>query len=90
MKRNAKGGGSIRQREDGTWEARCTINGKRRYFYADRQSDALKAMRQALASADNGTFIEPSKMTMEQWLNTWLEEYIKPSVKPLTYSAYKT
>lgn len=90
MKRNAKGGGSVRQREDGTWEARCTINGKRRSFYGERQSDALKAMRQALASADNGTFIEPSKMTMEQWLNTWLEEYIKPSVKPLTYSAYKT
>ena len=89
MKRNAKGGGSVRQREDGTWEARCTINGKRRSFYGERQSDALKAMRQALASADNGTFTEPSKMKVEEWMNIWLEEYIKPSVKPLTYSTYK-
>lgn len=88
--RNAKGGGSVRQREDGTWEARCTINGKRRSFYGDRQSDALKAMRTALAAADNGSFIEPSKMTVGAWLELWLEEYIKPSTKPLTYAAYKS
>ena len=90
MKRNAKGGGSIRQREDGTWEARCTINGKRRSFYGKKQSEVLKEMRAAQSSADNGTFVEPSKMTVEQWMSTWLEEYVKPSVKPLTYSAYKT
>lgn len=42
-KRNARGNGSIRQRENGTWEALCTINGVRRSFYGDKQSDALKA-----------------------------------------------
>lgn len=26
--RNARGNGSVRQRENGTWEARCIINGK--------------------------------------------------------------
>ena len=89
MKRNAKGGGSIRQREDGTWEARCTINGKRRSFYADRQSDALKAMRQALSAADNGTFTEPSKMTLQEWIGVWLNEYVKPFTKQSTYYSYK-
>lgn len=88
--RNAKGGGSVRQRDDGKWEARCTINGKRRSFYGDRQSDVLKAMRAAQSAADVGAFIEPSKMTIEQWVTAWLEEYIKPSSKPLTYSAYKS
>lgn len=88
--RNAKGGGSVRQREDGKWEARCTINGKRRSFYGNRQSDVLKAMRAAQSAADVGAFIEPSKMTIEQWVTAWLEEYIKPSSKPLTYSAYKS
>ena len=28
-------------------------------------------------------------MKVEEWMNIWLEEYIKPSVKPLTYSTYK-
>lgn len=87
--RNAKGGGSVRQRDDGTWEARCTINGKRRSFYGAKQSEALKAMRAALSSADNGTYVEPSKMTLAEWADAWLEVYVKTSTKQSTYYAYK-
>ncbi len=88
--RNAKGGGSVRQRDNGTWEARCTINGKSKSFYGKRQSDALKAMRAALAASDEGVYFEPKKFTLSQWLDIWLNEYVQPSVKPLTYAAYKT
>lgn len=88
--RNAKGGGSVRQRENGTWEARCTINGKRRSFYGDRQSDVLKAMRAALAASDAGVYFEPKKITLEKWMEIWLNEYAQPSVKPLTYAAYRS
>lgn len=87
--RNAKGGGSVRQRENGTWEARCTINGKRRSFYGDRQSDVLKAMRAAQSAADVGAFIEPSKMTLAEWIDAWLEVYVKTSTKQSTYYSYK-
>ena len=89
MKRNAKGGGSVRQREDGTWEARCTINGKRRSFYGERQSEVVKAMRFALSSADNGTYNEPTKMTLQEWTEVWLNEYVMPFTKQSTYYAYK-
>ncbi len=88
--RNAKGGGSVRQRDNGTWEARCTINGKRRSFYGDRQSDALKAMRAALAASDSGVYFEPKKTTVEKWMEIWLNEYVQPSVKPLTYASYRS
>lgn len=88
--RNAKGGGSVRQRDNGTWEARCTINGKRRSFYGDRQSDVLKAMRAALAASDAGVYFEPKKITLEKWMEIWLNEYAQPSVKPLTYAAYRS
>ena len=87
--RNAKGGGSVRQRDDGTWEARCTINGKRRSFYGTKQSEVVKAMRSALSSADNGTYTEPSKMTFAEWADAWLEVYVKTSTKQSTYYAYK-
>lgn len=88
--RNAKGGGSVRQREDGKWEARCTINGKSKSFYGKRQADALKAMRAALSASDEGTYCEPKKFTLSQWLDIWLNEYVQPSVKPLTYAAYRS
>ena len=84
-KRNAKGGGSVRQREDGRWEARCTIAGKRRSFYADTQKEVLKQMRQAQKSGDEGTFVEPSRLTVGQWVDIWLEEYYKQTVKRSTY-----
>ena len=87
-KRNAKGVGTIRKREDGRWEARCTINNKRRSFYADTQKEALKLMRNALKSEDEGTFIEPSKLTVGQWLPIWLEVYERPQVRYSSYEAH--
>lgn len=76
--RNAKGNGSVRQRENGTWEARCTINGKRVSFYGEKQAEALKAMRAAQKSADDGAYFEPKRITLEKWLEMWLDEYVKP------------
>ena len=88
--RNAKGNGSVRQRENGTWEARCTINGKRVSFYGEKQAEVLKTMRAAQKSADDGAYFEPAKISLEKWLYTWLNEYIKPSTKPLTFSTYES
>lgn len=87
--RNAKGGGSVRQRDDGKWEARCTINGKRRSFYGNKQSEVVKAMRAALSSSDNGTYTEPTKMTLQEWTEVWLNEYVMPFTKQSTYYSYK-
>ena len=84
-KRNAKGGGSVRQRANGKWEARCTINGKTRSFYADKQADALKLMRDAQKAVDDQTYVEPSKLTVGEWLDIWLEDYYKPTVTPNSY-----
>lgn len=88
--RNAKGNGSIRQRENGTWEARCTIDGKRRSFYGEKQADVVKAMRAAQKASDDGTYFEPTRLTVAKWLDIWLTEYIEPSCKPLTFSTYKS
>lgn len=85
-KRNVKGNGNVRQREDGTWEARCVINGKRRSFYADKQSEALKKMRAAQKEGDKGQFLDPNKITVGKWLDIWLEEYSKPSIRSTTYA----
>ena len=89
-KRNARGNGSVRQRENGTWEGRCTINGKRKSFYGEKQTDVLKAMRAAQKSADDGAYFDTKNITLSKWLETWLSEYIKPSCKPLTLSTYES
>ncbi len=86
--------GSIRQRPDGRWEARYTVgrdpgSGQqiRRSVYGSTQDEVRKALRQATTAIDEGTYMEPSKMTVSQWLNTWHAEYIG-SVKPATVASY--
>lgn len=89
-KRAPKGQGTIRRRADGRYEGRVTINGERKSFFGDKQGDVVKTMRAAKKAADDGTYFQPAKMTVSAWLDTWLKEYVEPSVKPLTHAAYAT
>lgn len=87
---NAKNSGTVRQRPDGRWEARATVGGKRRSFYGDKQSDVVKAMRAALKASDDGAYFEPTRLTVGEWLDTWLKEYAAQSLKTLSLSTYES
>lgn len=93
--RNAQGGGTIRQRSDGRWEARFTVGrdpgtGKQiqRSLYGSTQRDVRQKLAQAVAELDAGTYQAPSKMTVGQWLDIWTAEYLN-HVRPRTVEAYK-
>jgi len=94
--RSAQGSGTIRQRPDGRWEARYTVGRdsgtgkqKQKSIYGDTQQDVLKQLRQIQAAIDNGTYTEPSKMTVGQWMDIWLAEYLG-GVKSATVYSYTT
>jgi len=93
-KRNAQGGGSIRQRPDGRWEARFTVGrdpgtGKQiqRSVYGSTQKEVRQRLSQAIAAVDEGTYTAPSKMTVGQWLDIWQRDYLG-GVKPFTVLNY--
>ena len=93
--RAASGSGSIRQRADGTWEARLTVGtdpgtGKpiRKSVYGRSQAEARKRMTATQRAIDNGTYQAPDKTTVSQWLDTWMETFCAVKVKPLTFSSY--
>lgn len=93
--RNAQGGGTIRQRPDGRWEARFTVGrdpgtGKQvqRSVYGSTQKEVRQKLAQAVAALDNGDYFEPSKMTLDRWVEIWLEEYTGDK-KYLTVKHYK-
>ena len=94
--RAAQGAGSIRQRPDGTWEARLTIGadpgtGKpiRKSIYGKTQREVRQRMTEIQRTIDNGTYQSPDKTTVSEWLDEWLETFCKSKVKPLTYSSYE-
>jgi len=81
--RAAAGAGSIRQRADGTWEARYVSGhdlgtGKpiRKSVYAPTQREVRQRLAQAVAAIDNGDYFEPSKIPLGKWLDTWAAEYM--------------
>lgn len=93
-KRRARGEGSIRQRKDGTWEARFVVGidpgtGKdiRKSVYAKTQKEVRKKMTEAIAALDKDDYREPCKMTVGQWLDIWAKDYLG-GVKPYTVSSY--
>lgn len=91
-KKRGQNEGSIAQRPDGTWCARITVGRdadgkqKRRAFYGKTRREVQEKMTAALNEVNNKTYIEPSKITVEQWLDIWLEEYARPSLRESTYA----
>ena len=81
--KGAKGGGTIRQRPDGRWEARYPLGidpgtGKQiqKSVYGKTQREVRQKLTAITAEIDSGTFTQEDKTTVEQWLNIWLDEYM--------------
>lgn len=74
--RAANGMGTVRQRKDGRWEGRYTTpDGRQRSVYARTEGEVTKKLRGILHDIDKGGWLEPSKMTVEEWLKIWMRDY---------------
>lgn len=88
--------GQIIKRGDRTYLVRIyqgkDAQGKRKYanktIHGTRK-DAQAYLNKALTDLDNGTFTQPSKETVDAYLDRWLETVAKQRVKPRTYSDYQ-
>ena len=94
--RNAQGGGTIRQRPDGRWEARYTVGrdpgtGKQiqRSVYGSTQKEVRQKLAQITAAIDKGTYQAPNKITVAAWMEEWLSTFCEGKVKPLTLQSYR-
>lgn len=98
-KRAANGSGSIRQvTKNGKkyWEGRITVGydpgtgkQKQRTVSGKTQKEVAQKMREIAAELDAGTYHEPCKLTVGEWLDIWTKDYLT-SVKPRTQDSYKT
>lgn len=94
-KKAANGSGTLRKRSDGSWEGRFVAgydkDGKpiRKSVYARTKDDCAEKLRKATTEVDEGTYLEPSTLTVKQWFDIWLSEYMA-AVKPLTVQQYRS
>jgi integrase len=92
-KRNS-GEGSIFQRSDGRWCGQLDLGWQnsrraRKYLYAATAAEVQNALLKARAEHSQGIPIASGRQTVEQFLRDWLENSVKPCVRPSTYRSYE-
>jgi integrase len=92
----AQRAGQIVSKGDRRWLVRWFIardeNGKRRYAsktIRGTKKDAQKYLNSVLRSRDLGVQVEPAKITLNSYLDKWLEASARPRVSARTLEDYK-
>ena len=49
------------------------------------KKDAEKRLSELLSQIDNGTYVKPGKTTFKEYLEQWLDDYVRPNLAPKTY-----
>lgn len=88
--RRGHGEGSIYQRKDGRWSGHITLeNGKRKLFYGKTRKEVQDKVNDALYEQKQGTLTTGKQQSMKQFLNYWLEDVHKPTIRVGTYIGYR-
>ena len=95
-KRRPQGDGTIRKRSDGRWEARIIIGHKNdgspmyKSAFAKTQKSALKQLHQLLDLYRDVDLTEECRMTLGEWMDKWLDEYMIFTIRESTLDSYRT
>ncbi len=78
----------IRQRGNG-YEGRFNYHYKEYVVHGRTVTETQKAITNLKYQLDHGTYIPKSDLTLDEWFETWMEDYKKNSVKKGTYHNYE-
>lgn len=95
-KKRGNGEGSIYRRENGVWAALIPYfdpasgTKKRMYLSGKTKKEVQEKLLKVEQQKNTGHLTAPSKITVKEWMTTWVNDYIKSHLRPTTYSLYKT
>lgn len=85
----ANGEGSVYRQKENLWAAAATVNGKRKYFYGKTQKEAKDKREAFLRDVEKGVSVDAKKQTVAAFLQDWLENSQKQSLRPRSYERYE-
>lgn len=92
-KRRGNGEGSITRRKDERWMGRYTVhtaNGpKQKSMYGKTRSEVAEKLTKAMADRDGGLLFDAENMTVGEYLERWLNDSVKGSVRASTHASYQ-
>jgi integrase len=91
-KKRGNNEGSIYRRKNGTWAAQYTVwtaeGRKRRSVSGKTRAEVSRKLTEAMANRDGGLVYDAGKLTVGEYLNGWLADSVKGTVKETTYANY--
>lgn len=94
-KRRPQGDGTIRKRQDGRWEGRIIIGHKNdgspmyKSVFGKTQKGTLKQLHRMIDIYRDVDLTEECRMTLGEWLDKWLDEYMIFTVRESTLNGYR-
>ncbi|MCD8050576.1 MAG: site-specific integrase, partial [Clostridiales bacterium] len=96
-KTRSNGEGNIRLRSDGRYEVRVSggvdfTTGQhiRISRYANSMEEAIQLLHKLNLAVGNSSAIQNQKIVLEDWLELWMDIYMKGHLKQSTYMSYET
>ena len=95
-KRRPSGDGMVRKREDGRWEGRIVVGHKNngepiyRYVLAKTQAELTQKLHDKIEMYRDADLSEDCNMTLGEWLDKWINEFMIFTIREGTLSAYKS
>ncbi len=76
-------------RKDGRYMGRVQINGERVSLYSDKLSDLINQMEDVKYQMKHGFYCRPKEIRVDEWFNTWIDEYKSLQCKSQTIRLYR-
>ena len=94
-KRRPAGDGLVRKRADGRWEGRIVVGHKEdgspifRSVFAHTQKEVMRKLHSQIETYRDVELTEESNMTLGEWLDKWLGDYMALTIRESTMDSYK-
>ena len=94
-KRRPSGDGLVRKRSDGRWEGRIVVGHKEdgspifRSVFAQTQKEVMRKLHNQIETYRDVELTEESNMTLGEWLDKWLSDYMALTIRESTMDSYK-
>ena len=94
-KRRPSGDGLVRKRSDGRWEGRIVVGHKEdgspifRSVFAHTQKEVMRKLHNQIETYRDVELTEESNMTLGEWLDKWLSDYMALTIRESTMDGYK-
>ena len=94
-KRRPAGDGLVRKRADGRWEGRIVVGHKEdgnpifHSVFARTQKEVMRKLHSQIETYRDVELTEESNMTLGQWLDKWLSNYMALTIRESTMDGYK-